>query len=496
MTVTANDPIIGPARGSVGQVLAYVDQSAKRKSEVEAYVREVYRLAPLVGIDPLILVGQACLETDSFASTYWNERLNPAGIGVTGDPAQNAASHTWANGTAAARGQIVHMWQYTHEDRSLPTELFQNQRLDPRLDALRESGFAGTVHTIADLAGRWAVDPNYAIGICRHANAILATKGDTTLTFGNVKHLAYEDRPIWKSEGAGQNNLGQRDVLGVTWHRILGSLRGTDTYFRRDDVGALTDYGIGVEAEDGAGDDGVILRWNDPLGIQSGWASGPVNQPYGDGLAFVNLYGINAVNKRRASIEISGFQNTPLSEKSRQSIAAITAYWADQAHIAWDVFPITSDGFSFVCWHQEFTIGTGKLCPFDVVIAETADLIERTRAILRKAQTSKPAPKPKTYAAPAIPGFLTKPWTGHDQRGSDGTIFHAIKRQYKALGTTKRLQRGDKDAPEIGPPIKAGETFEGDYWFRSKSDGRVYVLTVWGSRVYARKLSPTITVKA
>ena len=222
------------------------------------------------------------------------------------------------------------------------------------------------------------------------------------ITFGQVPHPAYLDRPIVKAEGAGQNNLGKRSVKGVVWHRMIGTLWGTDSYFRMANVDALTDYGIGVAAQDGAGNDGVIIRWNDPLGSQSGWASGPVSSPYGDGKAFVDKYGINAVNRDQASIEISGVTyDVPLSDKSRHAIAALTAYWADQYQIPWDEFPIApQDGFSFVRWHQEFCIGTGKVCPGNVVISETSALIDRTKAILQDYQegaTVPPAPQPDIY---------------------------------------------------------------------------------------------------
>lgn len=80
--------------------------------------------------------------------------------------------------------------------------------------------------------------------------------------FGNVPHPAYHDRPIWKAEGKGQNNLGKRTVKGVVWHRILGSLKGTDGYFRRGDVNALTDYGVGVKATDGT----ALAAINERLG--------------------------------------------------------------------------------------------------------------------------------------------------------------------------------------------------------------------------------------
>jgi hypothetical protein len=217
--------------------------------------------------------------------------------------------------------------------------------------------------------------------------------------FGRVPHPPFLDRPIQKPAGWGQDDLGPRTVKGVVWHRMIGSLWGTDAYFRQPTTKALTDYGVGVLAQDGADNAGVIIRWNNPLGRQSGWASGSFSSfAYGDGLAFVNKYGINAINRDEASVEISGLTyDVPLDPASKASVAAITAYWADQYEVPWDVFPIApQDGFSFVRWHNEFGPDEGtKKCPGAVVMDATPELIEMTRAILKQYQEregSQPVP--------------------------------------------------------------------------------------------------------
>lgn len=243
-----------------------------------------------------------------------------------------------------------------------------------------------------------------------------------TIVFGRVPHPDFVDNPIWKEEGNGQNNLGKRSVKGVVWHRMIGSLWGTNSYFAQPSTGALTDYGVGTVAQDGAANDGLIIRWNDPLGYQSGWASGPVNAPYGDGKAFLDKYagpsgiGVNVVNRDQASIEISGIgYTTALSQKAKQAVAALTAYWADQYRIPWDLFPIApQDGFSFVRWHQEYTIGTGKVCPGQVVMDATPEMIEMTRAILKLWQVvtpgapPDPTPEPPPPAPSIYPPGMTK----------------------------------------------------------------------------------------
>ncbi|MDQ3124871.1 MAG: NlpC/P60 family protein, partial [Pseudomonadota bacterium] len=210
--------------------------------------------------------------------------------------------------------------------------------------------------------------------------------------FGRVPPPAVQHRDIQHNRA--WDDLGPRRIKGVVLHRMVGTLWGTDGYFRGEAAGrALTDYGVGTEAADGAAHDGEILRWNDPRGQRSPWASGPVSNPYGDGAAFVARYGTGAVNRDLVSIEIGGNYDTPLSARAFESVAALVAYWADQARVPWTGFPINQEtGISFVLHHVEFTAGTGKICPGFVVSDATGRVIERVRAILRQHQTGGVAP--------------------------------------------------------------------------------------------------------
>lgn len=308
------------------------------------------------------------------------------------------------------------------------------------------------------------------------------------LTFGLVPHPTFRDIPITKPEDRGQDNLGRRTVKGVVWHRILGSLDGTTQHFSNPGVFALTDYGVGVQVTDGA-KAGVIYRWNDPLGVQSGWASGTYSaaHAYGDGAAFVNKYGVNAINRDQASIEISGMQLTPLDEKARDSIASLTAYWADQYGIPWDLFPIApQDGFSFVRWHQEFGPDEGrKKCPFDVVMGETPALIERTRAILKRYQEGAASPwvKPDTI-----------PWQLGDvgpQEVYAGVKALAFVIEVTAVKAAKLLTNDKPSAKETGPPLKTGDKRVSIGSYRGE-DTNAYVVLKDGSRVKRTDVRPLV----
>src|SRR4051794_15361635 len=112
MTYTVTSPLVGQAIGEDIDVVSWAirnDIEPSRTWEWDAYLAEIYRLAPLVGLNPDLLVAQSAHETDNWSSPWWAQRLNPAGIGITGDAAQNDASPTWTNGTDAARAQVVHM---------------------------------------------------------------------------------------------------------------------------------------------------------------------------------------------------------------------------------------------------------------------------------------------------------------------------------------------------------------------------------------------------
>jgi len=223
--------------------------------------------------------------------------------------------------------------------------------------------------------------------------------------FGKVPHPAFDVRDIGGAVNTAWDNLGPRKIRGVVWHRMEGSLWGTDAYFRTggENGGAArarTDYGIGVLAMDGSANAGRILRWTDPRSTISPWANGRVSAEWGDGKAFMAQFptrseGLRAVNRDLVSIEISGQGTTALDSQSRLAIAALTAYWADQASIPWESFPqVPNENRSFVIWHREFTEGTGKTCPYAVVQGETNAIIEQAKAIMKQYQTQAVAPAP------------------------------------------------------------------------------------------------------
>lgn len=282
------------------------------------------------------------------------------------------------------------------------------------------------------------------------------------VTFGNVPHPFYQDRYI--SNSRAWDDLGQRGAKCVVWHRMYGTLWGTDGYFRGEAAGkALTDYGVGVAATDGGGQAGVILRWNDPLGRRAPWASGPVQNPVGDGAKFVNIYGINAVNRDGVSIEISGDGGTAFDAKARAAVVALTAYFADQygkvlaakgKQFDYTTFPIipSEDNRSFVCYHGEFYDGKRNSCPGAVVTAATNGMMDEITAILKEYQTKGATdpvePSEPVYAKPQPPA-----------KGDsivNSRIFLAHAQEYAVIKDVTPRIYADPGSDPTGPVIKKG----------------------------------------
>lgn len=138
-----------------------------RPGFLTSFVNELYTLAPKVRINPDWLVTQAAHETGDtvngawapFVSAIWRARGNPGGIGVTDD---NDLGYGFPDGRMAARAMTAHMYVYVYGNEHVDVSIVPYIPLDPRWNAVVQSGWAGVVDSIDDLAGRWASDPEYA----------------------------------------------------------------------------------------------------------------------------------------------------------------------------------------------------------------------------------------------------------------------------------------------------------------------------------------------
>jgi len=374
---------------------------------LEAYIAEFTRLrSPMLGAAPAIYAAAQPHSALCLAMAWVEQKY--ATLSTIPQNYLNPLSQT-RPGASSADGNDRWMKFSTYEQA---VEYWKNRITSP------VGPYKDTV-TLEDLIHVYAPDNdgNNELLYVDHIERIVATlpkaQEDPPLTTLNMTKGLIPLPPIEarfitnKPEGVGWNDLGPRTVKGVTLHRMQGTLAGTDQFFRDPSVGALTDFGVDHQS-------GLIYQWVDPKGRISGWASGPYSGAFGDGLAFGQRYGVNAVNQHRASMEFSGFFDQPIgsgdgddpvSDVAWQRVAQWIAHYAHDYGITWGQFPISAiDGFSFVCWHTEFTAGTGKQCPGKTIMDGTARLIELTRGVMKFYQTGgivKPLPGIPVYAAPA-----------------------------------------------------------------------------------------------
>jgi len=452
---------------------------ADQRNRAQQALREIARIAVATDTDEVVAAAVAWIETGEagtglpFRSSWWRERNNLGNIGVTGDPTQNDLSQSWDTPADGAMGLMAHLvayaygngWRKAWDTDALGLPWLYDRRFDLVLHELGGRAF----RTIGDLNRRWAVDSDddYGGKLAKRANALVAAMTPVTTpstgpepveqepsmatpVFGRVPHPLYQNRIVTSSRA--WDDLGPRTIRAAVWHRMHGTLWGTDSYFRGAAVTkALTDYGVGVAATDGAQQAGALLRWNDPNGRRAPWASGPVNNPTGDAVPFLDRYGVNGINRDAVSIEISGNGDTALDAKARATVVALTAYYADQYGVPWDAFPaVPGEDRSFVMWHGEIYDGKRNSCPGAVVMAATDGMIDEIKVILKRYQAaSAPVdPADPVYAKPQPPA-----------KGDsivNGRIFLAHAHTYTTKAAVVPRIYADPGSDPTGPRIPKG----------------------------------------
>ncbi|CAN5737553.1 hypothetical protein BH20CHL4_BH20CHL4_16080 [soil metagenome] len=188
ISYTPDSSIMGETRITAPAVFAAIHNvlPVEERYEVWSYLKTLSVLCETLGLDFVVMAAQWDLETDTGRSLWWRERKNPAGIGVTGDPAQNEASQTWPDGAAAVYGHVAHMvayvwgkeWKTVWPD-NWPGPLEADQRFNAPINA----GYHAD--RLIDLNNTWAVDPqaNYHGKLASRANRIA---GDARLGAGPV----------------------------------------------------------------------------------------------------------------------------------------------------------------------------------------------------------------------------------------------------------------------------------------------------------------------
>src|SRR4051812_27042638 len=136
-----------PSRGSVEQALAYARAlGSLRLQEVEAYLRELWRLCQKFGVDFSLAVAHSANETGdpnrggAWLSPAWRDWLNPIGLGITDG---GLDMRIYRSGVEAARAHFVHLWLYVMGEIPEGSELESYVELDPRYEDAIRAGYAG-----------------------------------------------------------------------------------------------------------------------------------------------------------------------------------------------------------------------------------------------------------------------------------------------------------------------------------------------------------------
>lgn len=197
-------------------------------------------------------------------------------------------------------------------------------------------------------------------------------------TFGLVPYPAIESRLIPLDLNTAWDDLGQRHIKGICLHRMLGTLLGTDVYFRNEArAKARTDFGIGK---------GRIFQWTQLNSRVAPWANGPANDVEGDGVAYVRAYGIDAVNRDTVSIEWEGLTyDAPIDPRDKVNVVSLVAWLVDSvARVPASRWPKNNDGIHMLLGHYEFG---PKECPGSTVLNFVPELIDSVGRTLAKYQS-------------------------------------------------------------------------------------------------------------
>lgn len=402
--------------------------------QIAGYIESIYTVAPKFNLNPDLLLGQSILETDYFTSSWWKERRNPAGIGITGTASQDAVSQRFANGHEAALGHVAHMLAYVDYRRA--EALWDAAGLgvpirtaDQRFDAPYEADYSaqtlrGLGQVRKNAQGQWLGwsldDPTYGLKIAGRINTVLSKAVSTSTptvpaeetqpVFGRAKHPDYIRAIANKSGGSGFDVVPPRRIVGACTHEWMGSM-GIESVKRffacpsGERCGnALVDYTVMK--------DGTLIMLNDPLGTRSPWASGGgVGLPgglEGDGPAYVAKFGVNQINAGLVSVEVMKQDSEQYTPQQIDTLGRLYAYWHDRDGQLWSEHPYTSKyGLVTSLLHFEFgttSCGKGELDDITKVQAATKGYMKAAQ--LGGGGTPVPPDVPD-LPPPTIPGGLT-----------------------------------------------------------------------------------------
>jgi hypothetical protein len=166
---------------------------------------------------------------------------------------------------------------------------------------------------------------------------------------------------------------------------------------------------------------GRIAMFNDPFGVRSGWANGNTQGLEGDGPAFVERFGVNAVNDRLFSVEHVLVSPDRLTDPQLEASTALWAWLFDGAsnhprgtdlRVPYTSYPVNPKfGLVTDFEHREFTGkggNSGNECPGAGVRAQVQEHQAGVRALLKQHQLVGGIVVPEPEPLPLYPPGMTR----------------------------------------------------------------------------------------
>lgn len=194
---------------------------------------------------------------------------------------------------------------------------------------------------------------------------------------------------------------------------------------------------------------GVIYMYNDPEGTRAPWANGggalSSGGLEGDGVAYVDYFGLGAVDTKTISCEIVKNHGAPMTAKQIVSLGKLFAHYADRDQQPWTNWPAIAKYGGTRVYLNHFEIGTTNCFinpdDNDKVIAEV-------QSNMKAAQEGGAPAKPVYATADPMPaGTFVK----------NDRLFLEVNKEYTTQRSVKPFRYADfKPEQQTGPEIPKG----------------------------------------
>lgn len=454
--------LLAPSTGNASQARAWARrQGASRIADVDAYLNELESICNTYRLNFAVLAAQSAHETANWTSDRWRFGLNPAGIGILDNGKLD--NITYKNGRDAARAHAYHMMLYTIGTPEKNSAAAAWRSLDPRASEAEKSKMFKKARNLSDLTGNWATDSEYATKIYNKLVDIFTADGRPSVSL-----------PIYREIlTSGRNFPGQtlsHDKLWITIHETANKNPGANAEMhKRFVVGGGGNYNVSFHF---AVDDHEA--WQMMKLDQVAWhASDGCNNKQTDVGCFGSIAIETCVNSD------GNWQKTV--ENLIELIASIIA--GDNRI---DYGTATSSRFSAdrIGTHNKWA-DNKKWCPTNILNQNLLPFI-----ISGVKQKLSSAPPTEIYEKPTRPAFMSDPDEMEKaiDRELGGTTLFACRRRYTALTDTPRLKHSGVNSPKVGPDIKKGESFTGEFAY--ESNNAWWILTAFGTRIRMADVTP------